>query len=455
MRPWPDHPPRAALERLVRSGTLTGETREIVRHLLAGCPTCGRMVEETRSRAAAALPRAEETYDAVFDRLEGRLLARGAGGLVPGRPTASRSLYSELLGHQAVAGLFQVHSTRRYASLALCELLLHKSRELALPAPEQARRALDLAAAAAEQLDLDLYGAPVVQDTRAMAWAYLDGTRQVQADLRSAESSMAAAGRLLAAQPGHSGRSGQPPRLRAELLTLQASLRAYGGRFEEALGLLNRAATIYRRAGDRHLLGRTLLKKGTVLGNAGRPDLAVRLIRRSMDLIDPPREPRLMVCATHNFIWFLNESGRAGEASASLQGARRLYRQAGDRRHLGRLRWLEGKLAPRLDGAEGALSEARDELAREGLSYEAALAAMDLAVLYAGESRGAAMRRQADQMLPLFRSGAMYRETMVALLSFQKDADKISSAELIEELGNHLHRAREEKNPPGLVRPLG
>jgi hypothetical protein len=76
---------------------------------------------------------------------------------------------------------------------------------------------------------------------------------------------------------------------------------------------------------------------------------------------------------------------------------------------------------------------------------------MDLAVLYAGGSRGAAMRRQADQMLPLFRSGAMYRETMIALLSFQKDAEKISPAALLQELGAHLDRVWEEKNPAGLI----
>ena len=442
MRPWPEHPPREAFQRLMRCEAASEEAREIVRHLLAGCSRCGRIVEETRNQPLAHLPKVE-TYDAVFDRLEGRL-AQGPEGLA----TRAPSLYAELLDHQAVEGLFQVHSTRRYASLALCELLLQKSRELAGKEPEQARQAMDLAAAAAEQLDLDVYGAPVVQDARASAWAYLNGTQRVAADLRSAEASMTTAGRLLAA-----GR-GRLPLVRAELLTLQASLRAYGGRFEEALGLLNRAATLYRRQGDRHLLGRTLLKKGTVLGNAGRPDIAVRLIRHSMDLIDPPREPRLMVCATHNFIWFLNESGRAGEAASSLQSARRLYRQAGDRQHLGRLRWLEGKLAPRLESAEGALSDARDELAREGLSYEAALAAMDLALLYAGESKGIAMRRLADQMLPLFRSGAMYRETMIALLSFQKDADKISAADLIRELGDHLHRVWEEKNPPGLVRSM-
>ncbi|MFY9819941.1 MAG: tetratricopeptide repeat protein [Thermoanaerobaculia bacterium] len=440
--PWPEHPPRDAFERLVCREAAAGESREIVRHLLAGCSRCERIVEEIRSRSLSPSLEAE-TYDAVFDRLEGRL-AQGTEALAGG----ARSLYRELLDHRAVEGLFQIHSTRRYASLALCELLLRKSRELAVTAPEQARRAMDLAAVAAEQLDLDLYGAPVVQDARASAWAYLNGSQRVAADLRSAEISMTTAGRLLAAG------TGWPPRARAELLTLQASLRAYGGRFEEALGLLNQAATIYRREGDRHLLGRTLLKKGTVIGNAGRPDLAVRLIRHCMDLIDPPREPRLMVCATHNFIWFLNESGRAGDAAASLQSARRLYRQAGDRQHLGRLRWLEGKLAPGLDGAEGALSEARDELAREGLSYEAALAAMDLALLYAGESKGAAMRRLADQMLPLFRSGAMVRETLVALLSFRKNAEKVSSFELIQEMGDHLHRVWEEKNPPALARSL-
>jgi tetratricopeptide (TPR) repeat protein len=383
------------------------------------------------------------SYDDVFARLE-RKLAQGAGDL--DRPS-NQELYAELLAHQAVEGLFQVHSTRRYASLSICELLLKKSRDLGQEDPPQAQRARDLAAAMTEQLDLDLYGAPVVQDTRAIAWAYMAETERVQADLRTAENSMTAAERLLQKEP-------RDPKARAELLTLQASLRAYGGRFKAALGLLNRAASIYRRAGDRHLLGRTLLKKGTLLGNAGQPDSAARLIRRSMSLIDPPREPRLMVCALHNSIWFLNESGRTQEASSWLQGARRLYQQAGDRRYLGRLRWLEGKLASRLDSAEKALTEAREGLAREGLSYEAALAAMDLAVLYANEGKHGAMRRQADQMLPFFRSETMYRETMVALLSFQQNAGQREPRELIGEVGSYLDRTRLEMNPPALARRL-
>jgi tetratricopeptide (TPR) repeat protein len=400
------------------------------------------MAERVREDAR---PRQPHTYDDVFDRLEQRL-SHSVKAISP-PPPGTEELYAELLDHQAVEGLFQVHSTRRYASLSLCELLLRKSGDLLGEDPGQARRAADLAGAMTEQLDLELYGAPVVQDTRAIAWAYMAETGRVSADLRTAETSHQAAGRLLGQEP-------RDPFTQAELLTLQASLRAYGGRFEHALGLLNRAASIHRRAGDRHRLGRTLLKKATVLGNAGRPDVAARLIRRSLELIDPPREPRLLVCAAHNAIWFLAESGQTSEAAAWIQGARRLYQQAGDRRHLGRLRWLEGKIALNLGAAEGALADARESLSREGLPYEAALAAMDLAVLYANEGKHAAMRRQADQMLPFFRSETLYRETVMALLSFQQNAGQRAPAELIGELGSYLDRTRGEMNPPGLARRL-
>lgn len=444
-----EHPPWEAFHQLVRGQASPEETRAVVRHLLAGCSSCLRIAEKAlRAPASTLSPHhpQEQTYDAVFDRLEQKL-SRGVSGLIAERANA-QELYAELLGHQAVEGLSQVHSTRRYASLALCELLLRKSQDLTLEDADKARRALDLAVAVAEQLDLELYGAPVVQDTRAIAWAYFAETRRVEADLRSAASSLRSAERLFELGSGD-------PLVKAELLTLQAALRGYGGRFEEAVALLNRAASIYRRLGDPHLLGRTLLKKGTVVGNSGRPELAARLIRKSMDLIDPPREPRLLVCATHNLIWFLNESEDKDRAASCLNGARRLYERAGDRRDLGRLRWLQGKLATTLPEAEAALLDARDSLAREGLSYEAALASMDLAVRYAGARKGSEMRRQAEQMLPLFRSEAMYRETMMALLSFQQSGKEPDSGKLIEELGSYLDRAWQEKNPQGLVRRPG
>jgi tetratricopeptide (TPR) repeat protein len=439
-KPEESHPSRAVLRLLVQGSASEGEVRDAVRHLLQGCQSCSREVERIRQTEDLA----PASYDGAIQRLRMKITD---GGLEARREPAAlsspRALYAELLAHEAVEGLAQIHSTRRYASLALCELLLQKSRDLGISDPARAQKAAEIAVRVAEQLDMELYGAPVVQDLRAVAWAYLAESRRVQAEVGLAESSMEKAERLLEEGSGD-------PLTRAELLTLKASLAGYCGRFAESLGLLNRVAAVYRHLGERHLLGRTLLKKGTILGNAGQHAAALRLIRRSIDLIDPTREPRLIVCATHNLIWFLHESGQEGEVTACLDGARRLYEKAGDRRHLNRLRWLEGKLSAVPREAEGALLAAREGLAREGLAYEAALAAMDLAVLYVQEKREADMRRMADQIYPLFHSDDMYRETTTALLSFQQPAGE-DVGRLLDELSGWVARTRSEKNPPALV----
>jgi tetratricopeptide (TPR) repeat protein len=437
MRRLSEHPEIEAFARMTRGTAAPEESREIVRHLLRGCAICAGRAEAARS---AESPQNPEIYNEVFARLE-RQAAERIQRLEKERDEA-RPLYTELLQQEAVQGLSQVHSTRRYASLALCELLLQTARDLGTEDPDRARRAAELAVRVAEQLDLEPYGSPVVQDLRAIAWAYFADTVRVQADLRLARSAMATAEILLEQGSGD-------PLVRAELLAFQASLYTYSGRFDEALPLLNRIASTYRRFGDRHLFGRTLVKKGTVLGNAGEAEAAVRLIRRGMDLIDPVREPRLMVCATHNYIWFLQESGRTGQVAGCLDGARRFYQRAGDRRDLGRLRWLEGKISGGRD-AETALLAAREALAREGLAYEAALAGMDLAVHYAREGRGHEMRQQAKQMLPLFQSDDMYQETLVALLSFP-EGKRPPAGQLLDDLESYIGRTWQEKNPRSLA----
>jgi len=433
------HPSGEAFERMTRGIASPEETRGVVRHLLTGCPHCSRLAQASRT---ARLPLSEQSYDEIFDRLQ-RKVAEGLMRVEKERETA-RQLYVELLDQEAVQGLSQVHSTRRYASLALCELLLQVARDSGLEDPARARRATELAVRVAEQLDLELYGAPVVQDLRAIAWAYLADTGRVHADLRLSNNALETAELLLEEGSGD-------PLAKAELLSIKASLCAYSGRFAEAVHLLNKVASIYRRLSDGHLVGRTYIKKGTILGNAGELTAALRLIRCGMDMIEPVREPRLMVCATHNYIWFLKENGRAGQAAACLDGARRLYQRADDRRDLLRLRWLEGKIAERPREAEAALQAARDGLAREGLAYEAALAAMDLAVLYTSEGRRSEMRKQTDQMLPLFRSEEMYRETLMALLSYQGGNARQEASGLLDQVESYLGRAWREKNPPTLA----
>jgi len=439
----PGHPDPGILRRLLEGSASPAEIRVIVRHVMRGCPSCSREIEQVRQPPVPPL----DDYDEPIDRLHEKVARGELRGLRLEPQPPPQNLQTELFDNAFVKLLLSLQSTRRAADLGLCDMLLRKSRELGHRDPERARRATEIAVQAAELFDLGLYGAPVVQDAAAMPWARPDDSRSAAAELRMAESAVDKARLLLVW-------GSVDPLLRAGLLALEASIAGRCGRFEEAVRILNRAASIYRRLGDRHLFGRTLIQKAIFLGNVQpRQAPALRLLRRGIDLIDPQREPRLIVCATHNLIWFLSRSGRTGEADACLGAVRRLYERAGDRRHLGRLRWLEGKLAARPREAERALVDARETLAREGLGYEAALATLDLSVLLVQEGREADLRRQPDQIFAHASSGSMLKDTTLVLESSGKLANDEGVARHIDELSAWIERIRKERNPPALALP--
>jgi hypothetical protein len=436
------HPYPEMLGRLLDDAASPAETRLLVRHVLHGCASCLREIEHALLPPVPPL----DDYDEAFDRLHDKI-ARGELRGLPQKPQSPKDLLAEIFDNAFVALVLSLLSTRRVADLGLCDLLLNKSRELGLRDPERARQAAEIAVHLSEMLDLDLYGLPVVQSLRAMTWLLADEDRSFRAELRLAESITDKA-ELLQARG-----IGDP----AELLALEASVAACCGRIGEAVRILNRVASIHRRSGDRHLFGRTLLKKGILLGNleeARQQAMALRLIRRGIDLLDPPREPHLIVCATHNLIWLLSQNGRTGEADACLGAARRLYERAGDRRHLARLRWLEGKLAIRPRETDRVLADAREALAREGLGYEAALAAVDLSAIYVREGREAEVRRQPDLIFSYASSGTMLRDTTFVIESTNQLVREEGVARLLDELSSWLERTRREKNPPALAKSL-
>src|SRR5262245_16856465 len=90
-----------------------------------------------------------------------------------------------------------------------------------------------------------------------------------------------------------------------------------------------------------------------------------------------------------------------------------------------RLSWLEVKIglsSVAQARAETLLLDARGRLEELGLGYDIALLCLDLARLYARQGRGAEMRRLAEEMLPIFRSRAIRREAVSALIVFQNAA---------------------------------
>jgi hypothetical protein len=432
------HPDPEILRRLLAEVALAAETRVLIRHVMRGCTDCWSEIGQA-SQPPVPPP---DGYDAAFDRVHDKIARGQIQGLRRDIPPP-KGLHAEIFENPYVQMLLGMHGTRRATDLSLCEILLRKSRELGVRDPGRARRAAELAAHTAEQVHDGLYGSPVVQDAHAWSWAQPDEERQAKGEDRLVVNIADKIRQLMAWEP-------DPP-LRAGLLALQAFLAGSRGRIDEAVRVFDRAASIHRRMGDRHLFGRVLLQKGILLGSSQRYAMALRLIRRSLDLVDPAREPRLVVNASHHLIWFLSQMGRMAEAEACLHAVRRLYERAGDRRHLGRLFWLEGKIAVRPREAEVALVAARDALNREGLGHEAALASLDLGALYVRERREVDVRRQPELVFGLASSGTVVRDTTFLVETAGALAREEPPAPLLDELSGWMERMRSENNPPFLV----
>ncbi len=407
--------------------------REVVRHLLDGCPVC------------SALPASRTLgfeYAAAFDAVEQDLEERQQA-LARERAEAPEQL-REIAVQPFYRQWIMVTDSPRFRTWGFCELLLDACREWGFQDPPRALQMARLGVEAADRLDRERYGEARVNDLRARAWAVLANAERILTDFRAAEKSFDRAERLL--QEG----TGEPLDDAFHLL-LKASLFGHQQRFAEAFGLLDRVERIAQRCEDRHLRGKALIARGFLAGMAQEPEQSLQHLREGLQLVDPEREPRLMVAACHNLVLGLTESGHVREAADLLEHSRPLYQSLGDRMNLIRLTWLEGKIAlgcEDLDRAEALLLEARSLLAERGLGYDTALLGLDLARLYARQGRGAEMRRLAEEMLPIFKSRAIRREAVSALIVFQNAAalERVTLG-IVQELSDSL---LDSNSAPGL-----
>jgi tetratricopeptide (TPR) repeat protein len=219
---------------------------------------------------------------------------------------AAASLALDLLAAPE-AGREEMLRQPRFQALGLCDLLLERCREAWTETPARAVELAALASEVAGRLDAAHYGAGIVEDAQARAWAHLANACRIGSDLRRAEEALAAAWE-------HHRKAGEDAFTEAEILSFEGSLRNSQGRFKDAVLLFDRALAIYRSGRDRHREGRTLLQKGTALGHGGRLKEAIRLTRRGLAAIDTAEEPQLEVVARHNLIVYLHESGDSREA---------------------------------------------------------------------------------------------------------------------------------------------
>jgi hypothetical protein len=149
---------------------------------------------------------------------------------------------------------------------------------------------------------------------------------------------------------------------------------------------------------------------------------------------------------------------RYAEAAALLPKVRELAEQQADELSLIRVVWLEARVAAgqgRTAEAEAGLNQARRDFADHDLPYDAALASLDLAVLWLGEGRTAEVRELATEMQAIFKANGIHREALAALRLFCEAArEETATVELARRAIAEIEKAkrlapRPATGPPG------
>lgn len=124
---------------------------------------------------------------------------------------------------------------------------------------------------------------------------------------------------------------------------------------------------------------------------------------------------------------------------------RGLYVELGERLPLLRLRWLEGKILRDLGQREAAetLLEVLAEFVEQELVLDAALAALDLAMIYLERGETAELKRLAAEIIPMFESRDNQQKAMAAFLLFRQaaEAEQVTAA-LVQEVTSALEQMR-------------
>jgi tetratricopeptide (TPR) repeat protein len=418
------HPSPTELDGFLLGELSPSQAASVVVHLVRGCEVCRERMAPLASMIFANGPIAPPKPAVSNAEYDFPLF----------RAFATARLYAETrAGGRALAGQRSGHGFPKEVPLLTagsaeaaddvkrrCEALLERSRALRFTDPEGMILAASLAVTLAERMGAS-EGKPAARaDLLARAWAELGNAHRVADDLISAEAALARALAL-------SGHGTGDPLLLARLADVTASLFNEQQRFEDAHRLLDAVHAIHRHMGDRHMAGRALVSKGLTAYLALDSEKVIQLLNQGLALVDPARDPKLILSAVHGLLFSLVDGGRMAEARTLLEASCDLYRIHGERLDLLRARWLEGRIAAGLGedaAAEQAFLQSCAGFQEADLPSGVAMVSLDLAALWLRQGRTAEIKDAVDEMVAIFRARNIHREAIGALLMLKKALQK-------------------------------
>lgn len=279
----------------------------------------------------------------------------------------------------------------------------------------EARRLAALAVAVSERVREADYGAFLVLDLQARAWAAVAAVSLGACELAAAAEALARCEALLGDADGDDLEL-------ARVLELKAALRREQQRFRQAHGLIDDAISLYHRYRDPGRIGGGLLAKAEIHIVEGDLEAAVRALRRGLSLIEVERDPERWLGGRCRLVGCLADVGRTEEAWFLLEALRDRVRGGSSQVGL-QFTWSEGKVCRaqgRVEEAKRCLTAARDGYVESQRWGPAVAVCLDLAGLFAECGQLSEMRDVARAILPLARSRALPRQALAATLILEK-----------------------------------
>jgi hypothetical protein len=211
------------------------------------------------------------------------------------------------------------------------------------------------------------------------------------------------------------------------------------------------AYRIYCDEGDFHLAGRVLISTGIAKGYANQPEEAVTCLQQGISWLSSAREPELLVHAIQSLAWFLVAAGRYKEGQSLVEQNRALLQGRGEPLNLLKIRWIEGRIAAGLGdarGAEAAFQEVRRGFAEHRLPDQAAVATLDLALLWVDRGRAAEVGALVSESVQIFIGLGIRREAIAALAVLQEAArrERLTLA-LVQRIASRLQDLEQRPQP--------
>jgi tetratricopeptide (TPR) repeat protein len=312
------HLSRPELVRLLSGEAVQTEVDDMVPHLIA-CRPCWELAAGVVAelKKDKALVRSGDKRAAILTLLEDE--ERAALDLLK-----ARACWAELRDLSPEEQIEKIHSVAALRTRTMFEVVLAEARAVAPRDPFLGEETARVAYLLAGSLPSPRYPETLKSDLQAEAMNAVANARRLAADWKSARAALAASRNLL------SRGSGNPAR-EARFLSKWASLATDTGDFEVALGLLGRAAELYRSARDPAGLSTMAVQEASTLLAACRHEEAVARAREALTLL-APGEARLEMLARSIITECLVYLGRSSEALRSFVATRPLYEQFWGRR---------------------------------------------------------------------------------------------------------------------------